>query len=462
MISVVRSNIIENNLIVQGDNIVVGVSGGPDSMALLYALLEIKKEIGFNIIIAHVNHGVRGADALADQVFVEGIAKDLNLTYHFKNVDMVLYGKENKISAEEAGRELRYGFFREILKDVGGGKIAVAHNKNDQAETLLLRIMRGTGLDGLAGMEFIYEDIIRPLLNVSRDEIESYIEINNISTVLDKTNLMPIYARNKVRLELIPYIEENFNPNIINTLWRLSQTSSIDSSFLDEYCEERFNIVVKKVDKHSIILEGLLFNKEHISIRNRIIRKAILLLTGTLQGYSEQHISSLIHLFLDYKTGKSLNLPGGLIGKVSYDELILELKEETKVKDYNYELNMGENHFEDLGLNIVLSQTKNTNDFVLNGNEKHFDFDKISGKINIRNRKPGDKFVPLGMTGNKKVKDYFIDEKVDRNLRDTIPIIVDDNNILWIMGYVISDLYKVTKETKRILRIEFNYSSEGI
>ena len=236
----VWQNILDYDLISSQDNIVIGLSGGPDSMALLYSLLYAKKHfLDFNIIVAHVNHGVRGEEASADQLFVEKVAKDLNLLHYSINVDMVQHGKEMGITAEEAGRELRYGFFRDILKNHGGGKIAVAHNKNDQAETLLMRIMRGTGIDGLKGMEYISDDIIRPILGISRDDIEKYITLNHIETVSDMTNFQAIYNRNKVRLELIPYIEENFNPNILNTLWRMSQISNIDSKFLEEYSQKK-------------------------------------------------------------------------------------------------------------------------------------------------------------------------------------------------------------------------------
>ncbi len=152
-------------------------------------------------------------------------------------------------------------FFREILSNLGGGKIAVAHNRNDQAETLLMRIFRGTGIDGLRGMEFKTGDIIRPILNISREDIEKYIEVNSIETVLDKTNLMPIYTRNKIRLELIPYIEKNFNPNIINTLWRLSQTSLMDSKFLDNYSQDKYKLLLKYKDINCIILDADLFKK---------------------------------------------------------------------------------------------------------------------------------------------------------------------------------------------------------
>lgn len=462
MYSVVRNNILNYNLISENENIVVGVSGGPDSMALLYVLLDIRKEVYFNIIVAHVNHNVRGEEALADQLFVERKANELNLSYYFKSVDMDGYAKEMGITSEEAGRELRYGFFRDILKENRGGKIAVAHNKNDQAETLLLRIMRGTGIDGLKGMDLIAGDIIRPLLNISRKEIEQYIEKLNIEAVLDKTNLMPIYNRNKVRLELLPYIIENFNPNIINTLWRMSRTSNLDSKFLDDFTEKRYNFIVNNENKHSIILDGILFNEEDRSIQLRIIRKAILKIIGNLQGISETNITSLVDLFQGLETGKQLNLPNGIIGRISYNELVIEKLEVEEAKDFDYILTMGNNQFKELGISINITVKDSNESFKFNNNVKCFDYDKLIGDIRIRNRKIGDKFIPFGMNGRKKVKDYFIDKKIPKDLRDKIPLLVDDENIIWIIGYATSDIYKVNESTKKILIVDCKNTLGGI
>lgn len=456
----VLSAIREYNLISENDNIVVGVSGGPDSMALLYVLLEIKSLINFDIHIAHVNHGVRGADAKSDQLFVEKIARELNLPYHTKNVNMIEYGKEKGISSEEAGRELRYGFFREILVSVGGGKIAVAHNMNDQAETLIMRFLRGTGIDGLKGMDFKTKDIIRPILGIDRREIEAYIENNNIETVLDKTNLEPIYSRNKVRLELMPYIEENFNPNIVNTLWRMSRISSMDSRFLEEYSEGRYNNIVKNQNKHSIILDGERLIKEDKSIQQRIIRSSILKINDSLQGITEAQVSSVVNLFLTSDTGKEVHLSNGIVAKTSYGDLIIEKGVIKETGKYFYELKFpGLNIFEDIGYSFTIEVLPKEKDFIMDKekNIKYFDFDMVKGSLAVRNRLVGDKLIPFGMRGTKKLKDYFIDEKVPKELRDKIPLIVDGESILWVVGYRTNDLYKVTKKTKTILSISYNY-----
>ncbi len=458
----VFQTILEYDLICPGDNIVVGVSGGPDSMALLYLLIEVRSRIDFNLVIAHVNHGVRGVEASGDEEFVRQQAKKLNLPYYSKNVDMIGYGRQKGITAEEAGRELRYGFFRNILLELGGGKIAVAHNANDQGETLLMRIFRGTGIDGLKGMEFISEDIIRPLLNVSRIDIEKYIDKHKIDTVLDKTNLMPIYTRNKIRLELIPYIEKNFNPNIIDTLWRLSQTSAQDSRFLESYSKDIYKLLLKYRDENCIILDVELFNSQDECIKFRTIRMAIEDIVGNLQGFGEIHISSIVKLLKSKDTGKEIHLPNGLIAQLDYSELKI-FKRDLKVKqDFNYSLKLGVNTFEELKYNLKLKSISidEMKDIERRRYIRVFDLDKIKGNLYLRNRRNGDRFVPFGMTGTKKLKDYFIDEKISRDERGQIPLLVDDEHILWVVGYRTSDLYKIDKRTKRVLLAEFFLDGE--
>lgn len=452
----VLQTIDKKNLINSGDNIVLGLSGGPDSMALLYALIHVKKQIDFNLILAHVNHGVRGEEALRDEEFVKAQAKELNLECYTKKVDMVSYGKKMGITSEEAGRQLRYGFFREILMEKGGGKIAVAHNKDDQAETLIMRIFRGTGIDGLKGMEFLSNDIIRPILNITRKEIEDYIDSNGIDTVLDHTNLLPIYTRNKIRLELIPYIEENFNPNLVESLWRMSQISKIDSEFLEEASQEKYNYVLNKEEKNCIILNASLFKEQAESMQQRIIRNGIFNLLNDLQGFSEDHITAVKKLFLSEQTGKSLNLPRKIIARVDYNNLILENRKEKKSVDYLYPICLGLNEIRDLPLNLEMElfDIEKLNKYYNDEFTLYVDYDRVQGSLFIRNRRPGDKFIPYGMDGSKKIKDYFIDEKISKDKRDKIPLIVDGENILWILGYRSNNLYKVTEKTKRVLKIK--------
>lgn len=448
----------KHNLIKTNENIIIGLSGGADSMALLYILVELKLEIDFNIHIAHVNHGVRGEDALKDQEFVKGQARKLNLPYYTKNVDMIGYGKEKGITSEEAGRELRYGFFREILRNTGSGKIAVAHNKNDQAETLMMRFMRGTGVDGLKGMEYIVGDIIRPILGVSRRDIEKYINENNIETVSDMTNFQPIYNRNKVRLELIPYIEKNFNPNIIDTMWRLSEISSVDSDFLNEHAQDTYKNVVRKENDCRVILDAKKLLNLHPSMLQRVIRNSILNINKSLQGITEAQISNAIGLIEKSRTGKEIHLSNNIVVKTNYDEVIVQARIQKKEDDYFYVISYpGLVNLDKIGYSFDIDILSLEDYF----NEKrdtytrYFDLDKIQGNIAIRNRRPGDRFIPFGMSGTKKLKDYFIDEKISKDLRDKIPLIVDENYILWVIGYRTDERYKISDETRKILKISY-------
>lgn len=455
------ATIYKYNLIEKDDNIVLGLSGGPDSMALLYVLLAAKKQIDFNLLIAHVNHGVRGEEALKDEIFVKNIAHSLDLPFFSTRVDMVALAKEEGISAEEAGRKLRYGFFREILETKESGKIAVAHNKKDQAETLLMRIMRGTGVDGLKGMEFKTDDIIRPILDIDRWEIEKYIDDEDIATVLDKTNLETIYTRNKVRLELMPYIEKNFNPKLVDTLFRLSENASLDSKFLDEYSMKRYKAILKSKDETSRVLKHDKFKREDEAIKRRVIRKAILDLTDTLQGIEEIHISSVVDLFDKKETGKRIDLPGSIIARVSYNDLIIEnIKSKPRELDsaieLPYALEIGKNILEDwdLEIDIEILEKKDADFKKTSRNTRYFDYNKVMGDLFIRNRTPGDRFNPFGMEGRKKLKDYFIDEKVPREIREKLFLLVDEKNIIWVIGYRTSEIYKIGSETSKILKVE--------
>lgn len=439
------------------EKVLIGVSGGPDSMALLYVLMEIRKEIPFSIYVAHVNHGVRGMEADEDEEFVKNEALKNDIPYYSKRIDMDGYAREHKISSEDAGRILRYKFFREIISSLGGGKIAVAHNKDDQAETLLMRFMRGTGIDGLRGMEYKNDDIIRPILGISRSEIEEYIKSNNIKTRLDRTNLEPIYSRNKIRLELIPYIESNFNPNIVDTLWRISATSQRDSSFLKELSHEKYKQMVKFEDGNSIILCRGKFLLEHEAIKFRIIRHCIEKLSGNLKGITETHIRDVVELSKG-ETGKSIDLINCIKVKTSYDDLIIEVDKVKEKVSYNKSISIGEyTYFKELGF-AVETKVLPVEEVKFNFKDrfiKYFDYDRIVGILTIRNRLPGDVFVPFGMKGTKKLKDYFIDEKVPIPDRDTIPILVDEKNIIWIIGMRTSEYYKITPETKNVLVVKY-------
>ena len=449
-------NVIKYNLIKPKENIVAGISGGIDSVVLFDLLVRLTDVMDYSLYVAHINHGVRGNEADRDEQFVEKLSQKYNIPFYSTKVDMNGYAREKKISSEEAGRILRYGFFRKILNDIGGGKIAVAHNKNDQAETVMLRIIRGTGIDGLMGMQFSTQDIIRPILNMKRNELEEYLIAHGLDHVEDYTNVETIYQRNKIRLELFPYIEDNFNPNIVDSLYRLSKNAQIDSDALDEIAEKKYNLLVKKIDNNSIIIEGASLNKEVLAIKNRIIRKAIFCLCDDIIDIEQKHIELVADLLGKNMTGKSLNIAKGIVARISYGDLHLELadkQKETALKEK--ELSIGKNIIEELRLELMIEEIDQKDIKYNLINTKYFDYDKIEWPIILRTRRESDIFYPLGLGGKKKLKKYFIDKKIPQEQRDNIPLVCDSNNILWIIGYDISDIFKITNRTQRVLKMQY-------
>lgn len=455
-------NVIKkHDLIARDDNILVGVSGGPDSMVLLHILNEIKEELGFNIYVAHINHGIRKEEADSDEEFVKDVCSELLIPFHSTKVNMDEYARKNKLTSEEAGRAIRYGFFNKILRNIGGGKIAVAHNKNDQAETLLMRFFRGTGLEGLRGMEYKNGNIIRPLLDVSREDIEKYCSDNAILVRIDRTNLEPIYGRNKTRLEVIPYIAQNYNKGIIDTLARTSKLMQMDSEFILGIVEKKYKNVVVEESQNSIVLDIDKLKEEHYSIKSRIIRQSIEKINGNLKGIEEKHINIINNLMKENTTGKSINITNNIDIKISYGHIIIEKKSKSKKVYFKYPIHIGETvYINELGVTInskVLPIAEIDINYI-NGFIKYFDYDKIKDVLHIRNRRDGDRFTPLGMKGSKKLKDFFIDEKVPREERDSIPIIEDNGKIIWVVGHRISEEYKVSSNTSRVLLLEYKKS----
>jgi len=448
----------KNKLIEKNDKILIGVSGGPDSMALLYILNELKEELGFSIYVAHVNHGIRKEEADADEEFVKDISKELSIPFYSTKVNMNEYARKNKLTSEEAGRVIRYDFFNKILNEIGGGKIAVAHNKNDQAETLLMRFFRGTGLEGLRGMEYKNNNIIRPLLEVSREEIEEYCNKNNIPVRIDRTNLETIYGRNRIRLEVIPYIMEHYNKGIVDTLSRTSKLMQMDSELISEIVEEKYkNIVVEESDNSIVLYMGSL-NNEHYSIKSRIIRRSIEKLNKSLKGIEEKHINNIISLANENVTGKSLDMPHNISVAVSYGNLIIKKENKSGKESFSYCFNVGDTvYIKELGSTITskVVNISEVNIDVTNRFIKYFDYDKINGRLNIRNRKDGDRFIPLGMNGSKKLKDFFIDEKIPKDKRDYIPIVENSGKIMWVVGYRISEEFKINSNTSKVLVLEY-------
>ena len=305
----IKQNIIENNLIQDGDKIVVAVSGGPDSMCLLDNLNILKpifKEeynINYSLCVAHVNHKIR-VESEQEKVYVKDYCDSINVPFYYKEANVPKLSAELKLSEETCGRKIRYDFFNQLLIDLNANKLAIAHNLNDNVETILLNVIRGCGLKGLIGMNFKTQNYIRPMLNIEKKDILKYCELQKLNPCFDATNEMDIHMRNKVRLDLIPTLKNEYNENIMQNITRMRNIVKLDDDFLNEYTNLLVNKTIIKFDNLKIIFNFSYITKEHLAIENRAIRVIIYKLLGNLDGIENIHINDIIRLLKNNKKGK--------------------------------------------------------------------------------------------------------------------------------------------------------------
>ncbi len=458
MNNLIKQNIFNKNLIKTGDNILIGLSGGPDSVFLFHNLRELKEILSFNLYASHINHMYRGEDALHDEKFVSELCEKYGIRLFVKRKHAGDYARELKVTEEEAGRILRYGFFRDNLKEIGGGRLTVAHNLNDQAETVLQRIIRGTGIDGLSAMSFERDYVIRPMLNVTKKEILEYLHENNYEYCTDKTNLHDIYGRNKIRLNLIPYLEKNFNPGIQETLYRMSESMYRDKKIIEKYVELKFNDVLVKKEKERVVLDlGVLRDMEQ-GEAGRVVRRAVEELKGNTVNVEMKHIDYTVDFMRTGSTGKKIDLSQGFTAEISYGNFIInKIVENIPNFQYNIILNHSLS-IPEVGKMLTcrildILEYKGDDDMSIS-----LDYGLVKGNLVVRNRRPGDSMIPCGMVGRKKIKDIFIDMKVPAEERESRIIIADDDNILWLEGFRIHNSYKVSDSTKKILNITWRSS----
>jgi len=460
MIEKALNTIEKYNMINQHDKIVMGISGGPDSVAMFDILYNIIDVYNIEIFAVHINHMIRGADAERDEKFVENLCRSKGVPFFLFKEDIPYIAKKMGYSEEEAGRIIRYKALREVLNRVKGDKIAVAHNKNDVVETIILNILRGSGMEGLIGIKPVSGNIIRPMIEFSRSEIEDYIEKKELSFVSDKTNFEDFYRRNKVRLKLLPFIKENFNVDVAENLYRLSKLLSSEDDYMNiqtkNICEK---ICIFNTDKVLICVDSL--KSCHIALKRRIIREAYKKVKGDLKGFEFVNVEDVLKL-IDKQTSSKINLPFEIEALKSYNYLIIRKVSNIKKTEFYTELNIPGRTIID-GIGIFEASVFNIDEidkFNKSENTQFFDYDKINGRIIVRNRKPKDTIQPLNMKGTKKLKNFFIDEKVPLELRDKIPLVVSEGEIIWVVGYRISDKFKLNINTKKVLALEYKLLEE--
>lgn len=442
------------NMLQNGDKVVLGVSGGADSVALLRMLCKQREELSLTLFVVHINHGIRGAEAKRDEDFVRELCVQLKVEFISKTFDVPKIAKELGVTEEECGRFLRYEEFKNFLKANSANKIAVAHNLNDQAETLIMRLCRGTGLTGLSGIAPVRDNIIRPLIECTRGEIEEYLESLNQPYCTDSTNLKEDYARNKIRLSLLPYMEKEINSGVINNLAKTAELLSAEDKYMEEQAEIAYKNALEKITETAVYLRAEDLEKLPEVILRRVIRKGFRVFIKDIKDLTFRHIALVMQL-LRAGTGKKINLVKGLGAQREYEFIKLTQSAKTQVDNFCYALEEDVPIFvKEAGIYVEISKKTKKND----GNShmvctKAFDCDKISGVLEVRNRKTGDLISINKENGHKKIKDFFIDQKIPFEERNRIALIACKNQVLWAVGIRCGEYFIAKSETKNKLYI---------
>ncbi len=459
MLDQVRATIEKYSMFKPGDRILVGVSGGPDSTALVHVLHKLMDELQISLYVAHLDHRFRGPESAGDAEFVRILAERLGLPAVIKSEDVAAYASAVNKSAQTAAREIRYRFFAETARECGCNKLATGHNANDQAETVLHHFLRGTGPAGLRGIPPIRDGwVTRPLIEIPRGLIEKYCREENLATRTDSSNLKNVYTRNRIRLELIPLLEKEYNHNLIETLVRTSDIFREEEAYLEDVTEGYWREVCLEARDDLISLDLKKFLEIPRVMQRRIIRRGWATLTGSKHNIAFVNLAAAIELIVRSGTGSVFDMPGSVKLEKGYQRISLyRFADIGAAPDFLYQLTVpGVTSIPETGDSIIAEQTKGG---FCSGqqdpDEIIIDLDKVGLPINVRNRKSGDRFYPSGFSGSKKLKKFFIDCKIPRRERNRYPVLVtSDGKIIWIAGMRADRRWAATPGTKRALRLK--------
>lgn len=469
----VEQYVKKHRMIAPGDAITAGVSGGADSVCLFYFLLWYQKKVPFTFSVIHVHHGIR-KEAGDDAAFVEALCKEHKIPCKVVYRDIREMAKKMHLSEEEAGRIARYEAFYENMElhrqeSTKGNRIAVAHHKNDQAETVLFQLFRGSGLRGIAGIAPVRDEIIRPLLCVERKEIEDFLEKREIPYMTDATNLLPIYARNRVRNQILPIaasINQQVVGHIAQTAELVSEADAYFEKYASDYCSQK--CMKSESGKYTLRVSELL-KEEHI-LQRYILFHCLKNITGQKKDLTGSHMEAIEKL-LSSNGSRKIQLPYGMCVEKCYDllsfwkrtdEKMLPLEDTKRKQELTYHLYEG---MEETALKELYEKIRNNTQNVYT---KWFDYDKILSEctkcqqtLSVRTRLPGDYLVISQNGHRKKLKEFLIEQKIPKEKRDRIPLLVIGNEVLWIIGYRRSESYFVTNETGKILEIQCKEDTNG-
>lgn len=454
-----------HHLFERGDRLLVGVSGGADSVCLLHLLALLADAWRLELHVAHLNHGLRGAAAVADARYVAELAQQLGLPYTIEERDVASHRAKLRLSLEEAAREVRYAFFAEVAHRLGAPSVVVGHTADDQVETVLLHLLRGTGTAGLRGMAPTMQwdsktatyplKVVRPLLEVRRAQTQAYCAAHDLKPRSDVSNLDLSFTRNRIRAELLLSLRQ-YNPNIDAALLRLARTAADEMAFWEEQAVALCDRAVRHEGK-GIFLELSSLAGQPPALVRHVLREGMRRLSGDLLRVEEAHVEAMKECMT--RPGSRLSLPGGLHYYVDYGRVWLGPEPYPPVPlpllDGEHSLTvpgMTEIPGWRISAKVIPANTANS---CPKGWQARLDFDVAGDRLRVRPRRPGDRFQPLGMSGPKKLQDFMVEEKIPRPWRDRIPILTDGSRILWVVGWRIDHRARVTDATRRILVLEF-------
>lgn len=456
MLERIKEWINSNRLFESGDTIVAACSGGPDSLALVHILHLLAGQYQIKLAVAHVDHMIRGEQSAADAEFVADFCRAYDLPYYITAINVPQYAQISGRSLEDAAREQRYAYLRRIAADLGGAKIATGHHRDDQAETVLINLLRGAASGGLRGMQPKNGNIIRPLLPVSKRDIEQYCRQYQLTPRLDSTNLETEYVRNKIRLKLLPLLEQEYNPAVKEALFRTAAVISDQHDYITGAALKMWPEIVEQ-QQDLLLIDTKKLQQQHIALQRELLRLTIEKKQGNLKGITFQHVERLVIMAKNATVGSLAELPGRLLVRKDYNVL-----------QVGWQSRQGKPGIPVIRLNVPGITSLDKLGVLVNAeflaeypkerkcNIAVFDWEKIVPPLYVRTRLPGDRFRPLGFNGTKKLKEFFIDAKIPQEERDNIPLICDNNSILWVAGYRQSETGRVTDSTKQFLRLSIN------
>jgi tRNA(Ile)-lysidine synthase len=451
--------ILDHKMVQDGDVVVVAVSGGADSVCLLRILSELKDTLAMSLIVAHLNHGLRPLEDEKETEFVAGLAGGFNLPLAQEKAHNLR--RVPGTSLEEEARIIRYNFFEKILSEHDAQKVALGHNMNDQAETVLMNLLRGSGLRGLSGIPPIRENrYIRPLIQVTRDEIHAYLKEKNMSFIVDSSNLEKKYLRNKIRLDLMPLLL-SYQPRFIEHLGELASLCREKNQSIEEEARKCLKNATLHASQGVMDLSISVLKDLPMSTRFDVIREAIKQIRGTLRRIHGEHVKAVSDLINNPKPQVRTNLPEKLVVTKTYERLRFATDAEAEIRNFSYRIeHMGSVHIPETNQVLFLAEVtkKDFSESSPSPRAAFVDLDRIEWPLLVRNFRVGDKFMPLGLKGSKKVKDVFIEKKISSQDRRRIPILTSGNDIIWVCGIGIDDRYRVRGTTKRILGCEVGES----